>query len=533
MPASVARRGFTLDAVDIFAGFGGSSRGIHAAGAEVRCAANHNELAIDVHSTNFPETDHVVADLLDRDSDTYTDPADLPAARFLWASPSCRHHSQANSEKVYKRGPSVLDELTGEEEDPYEKSERSRATMLCPLRYAAKHQPEIVCVENVVEAIKWGEGRNGNTFKWWLREWNKLGYEYEILFLNSMFFQPCPQTRDRIYVALWRRGNRKPNLDFRPDAYCISDRCGGRHVKAVQSWRERKKTWPLPKYGKYGKQYDYRCPECTDIVHPAAWPAYSVIDWSDLGQPVLGRDKPLAPKTIERIQRGLRKFAEWPSVVLPTKANRGVDAHVSAQLRTQTSQQEFGVANAMPMPFLTEMRGGGSVKAGQHPILEPTTTVTAGGFHHGFAVNAGFTKVNGGPTDTVWHQVTDPLQTITQRDTTGFMVLPWLDQYRSDPVHVSQQMATVTTHTRHALANIEPKDVDLNDIPLENVRFRMLQPDTELKQAMGFEDEFILKGTKRAKTAGLGNAVTPPVADWITRQLVDSLDSAIDYPEAA
>jgi site-specific DNA-cytosine methylase len=54
-------------------------------------------------------------------------------------------------------------------------------------------------------------------------------------------------------------------------------------------------------------------------------------------------------------------------------------------------------------------------------------------------------------------------------------------------------------------------------------RFRMLEPHPELRRAMAFDDDYILLGNKTEMTAGLGNAVTPPVATWITGRCLDTL----------
>jgi DNA (cytosine-5)-methyltransferase 1 len=325
-------------------------------------------------------------------------------------------------------------------------------------------------------------------------------------------------------------------------------------VSAIQTWKPRKPSWPLERWGKYRQQYTYTCSVCRHEVDPLAFPAYTAIDWSDLG-PTLGeRLKPLAPKTIDRIRRGLEKFKDWPAVVIPAAGNtferegQTRAKHVGMPLFTQTGTAQHGLAS---MPFLVEMRGGGSVRAGQHPVVEPMHTVTAGGMHHGFvttmvgthdaALNqnrmldvplttvtsrghhglvtdaftmpishaggdrvrhisdplatitgsremymAAFAKFNGGPADTAWHPVSDPLNTVTQRDSTGLM---------------------------------SGQEVDL-----DAVHFRMLHPEPELQRAMAFNDDYQLLGTKTQKTMGLGNAVTPPVADWLTEQVLRTLD---------
>lgn len=554
MTALIDRPGSTVDAIDLFCGFGGSSQGIHAAGADVKVAANHDQMAIDCHAANYPNVDHWRADIGDPDAADYVDPAKLPPARFMWASPSCKFHSPANAAKLYRRGPqSMLWDDDDFDEAAYANSERSRVTMVCPLRYAAKRKPELVVVENVIEAAKWGPGRDGSTFRWWLHEWEKIGYEYECLFLNSGFFPPCPQSRDRMYVVFWRKGNERPDLDYRPVALCESQRCGGKIVQAVQSWKERRASWPLPRWGRYGNQYVYACPECNADVMPVQWPAYTAINWENLGQTIGERAKPLAEATEDRIRRGLAKFRGGPPIVIPAKAVWGTDRNVLEQFSTQTTQQDkalvtdgcllpaaghtyerpgqtraraltspmftqhgtlsFGFAHT---PFMTEMRGGGSKVSGQHPVTDPA--------HHGLASPAVWTKFNGSPGDTAWHGVGEPFGTITGRDATGLVVLPWVDQYRSDPVAVTEQLATVMSHVRHALASVEHEPLGkITKKDLQQVRFRMLEPDPELRRTMAFDDDYVLIGNKTQMTSGLGNAVTPPVASWITGRCLDTL----------
>src|SRR5829696_2734964 len=350
MVAAISHRGTVVDALDCYCGFGGSAQGIQAAGAEIRAAANHNQLAIECHEKNFPNVPHYRADLVDPDSADYMDPADLPAARFAWFSPGCTHHSPANAKKLYQRGrqTTLFDEDF--DEAAYANSERSRVTMSCVLRYADKHKPEIIVVENVVEVTLWGPARDGSTFAWWKRTLENIGYEIEPLFLNSQFFPPCPQSRDRIYIVCWRKGNSKPDLDYRPIAYCTSNRCGGRHISAVQTWKRPTKAWPLRKWGKYKRQYFYTCPHCNNQVEPAAYPAYTAINWRNLG-PTLGERaelgmKQLAAPTVERIKRALAKFGAAPPMVIPAKSVWGTDRPVTEPFTTQTTQQDKALVSA-------------------------------------------------------------------------------------------------------------------------------------------------------------------------------------------
>jgi DNA (cytosine-5)-methyltransferase 1 len=657
MSAIVRRAGATVDAIDVFCGFGGSSQGIHKAGADVRVAANHNQLAIECHAANFPDVDHWRADLVDSESGDYVDAADLPPARFAWFSPGCTHHSPANAQKLYERGRQAgLFDEEDFDQAAFARSERSRVTMSCVLRYVERNRPELLVVENVCEVAFWGPGRDGTTFAWWKRTLENLDYEVECCFFNSQFFPPCPQSRDRIYIVAWRRGNRRPDLDYRPIAYCDSGRCGGRIGEAVQSWKRPKKTWPLPRWGKYGIQYVYRCSACGTEVEPAAWPAFTSINWKNLGPMLCEREslgmKMLAPNTVARVRRAVAKFGAAPPVVMPAKSVWGTERPVGIPFGAQTTQQDkalvvpigaWGTAhptdapfavqttlqdkalvsasvvplrtNNLPlsvmeptnpltcsgggghtlvtalvpqrnnnapisvceqlnslathgdqslvsvvvpaagntyesgeyvrarhpsetlftqhtsqafgfatMPVLIEMRGGGSVESGQHPVTEPAHTVTAGGLHHGLTTPCLFAKFNGGPNDTAWHATTDPLNTVTAADTHGLVFLPGVEQVVSDPITITRQFAALMAHLRKSVAETQPLPLEaVTEEMLMRARFRMLEPDPELRRAMAFADSYVLLGNKTEMTAGLGNAVTPPVAEWITERCLATL----------
>lgn len=561
---------------------------------------------------------------------------------------NCTHHSSANAKKVYERGlQQAMWEDPDWDEQEFVNSERSRVTMSCVLRYTERHHPEIVCVENVLEVTMWGPGKDGSTFKWWMSELRKIGYEVKCLFLNSMFFAPCPQSRDRLYIVAWRKGNRAPDLDYRPAAFCVSDACGGRMVEAIQTWKPATAAWRgMEAWGKYLSQYRYTCGRCRAPVHPASWMALSALDLSDLG-PKLGERKELpAQNTMERIHRAVRKFWNASPVLLPapglagqvetahsahaasvnggseeryaanrskllsdalpaltrrnataivtlaglpmrsgrdrstvlagghggtggagalvalmpnrtnnqghhageatapvlTSATQGVIVaaagntydragdggyvrarQVGEALFSQTQTLEFGLAS---VPVL---RGNAVANPEERHVAGQTGTLTASGGHHAL-VTASFGKINGGPADTAWRGVWESLQTVTQRDTHGLVLLPrelWIDQWHSDPVSWSEQLAVVTTHMRHSLASIEPFEGEITDEMLMEVRFRMLKPDPELRRASAFPDDFDFMDANRSQiTAGLGAAVTPPPATWIIERCLATLRTA-------
>lgn len=341
-PASRRRR-FAHDdlvAVDLFSGFGGLTRGIERAGFTTIMAANHNRYKVEVHEANHPTAEHWIADLVDPDSADYHSARDLPAADLLVAGVSCVNHSQANTQKAYAQRMSLFDLDDPEFEERVTRSERDRATANCVLHYADSHHPRMILVECTTELQSWGPaipGRakvgDGSTYRWWLKQFTNLGYRYRVLYLNAMFFG-VPQSRDRLYIAFWDEKLPTPDLEHRPESWC--GRCG-QVVQAVWTWRT-----GVPPTGsvRYGKQYDYRCPSCRTVVLPPTTPSLVALDLTDLGTRIGDRKKPLAAATMARAERCRQRFAEFPAILMPAKANYGSERHPWQPMATQTSQQE-------------------------------------------------------------------------------------------------------------------------------------------------------------------------------------------------
>lgn len=439
-----------LSVTDMFCGAGGSSIGVVAAGAELKLAMNHWKQAIDTHNENFPLAEHVLGDI------RTADPRRFPSTDVLIASPECTAHTLA---KGRQRKHMHQQDLFGKSAfDPSE--ERSRATMWDVPRFAEHHRYAIVIVENVVDACLYWE-----PFDAWLLAMASLGYDHELVFLNSMFAHPTPQSRDRLYIVFWRRGNRKPDLTFSPAAWCAT--CL-RNVEGIQAWKN-----PARRRGKYGprNQYVYTCPTCREIVQPYYYAAANAIDWAIQGERIGDRKRPLKPKTMERIQYGLNKYARQPITMrydgekirpitdeFPTFTSRDTTAFVMGldhggergrvypideALPTQTGQQDKAIVLPFLMgmhgayytyrdmgetiptqvatgsttamvcpPFIAEMRG--QSKTGE--ITEPLSTLTAGGGHHGLLVPAGGTWNNAPvPTD-------GPFPTQTTREMYGLLL---------------------------------------------------------------------------------------------------------------
>lgn len=366
----IAWNGLTV--TDLFCGAGGSSSGLAAAGFKIVIAANHWAQAIESHQVNHPETDHSNADI------SQVNPGYFPRTDILWASPECTNHSVAKGVKRQRAEDAMLFEVDGTQPLPDEAANRSRATMWDVPRFAEHHRYRAIIIENVVDAAKWVP------FPAWLMTMELLGYEHEQVWLNSMHAQafglPAPQSRDRMYVVFWRKGERKPNLAkwTRPQAFCEMHGI----VQAVQAFKKDER------WGRYRAQYVYRCPrvECRNaIVEPAWLPASSAIDWSIPGERIGDKKKPLAEKTRARIERGIERY--WKPLVVAAAGNTYDSVSgkpgpylrawpTDEALRTQNGTAEYGVA--VP-PLITDgIHGGGTVQSANVPMLTQTTAQTKG-----------------------------------------------------------------------------------------------------------------------------------------------------------
>ena len=297
----------TLTLTDFFCGAGGSSTGaIAVPGVEVKVAANHWGLAVEVHNANHQNALHVQADI------SQYDPWLIPRTDIAWLSPSCTNHSVAQGKP--RREIDAQPDLFGEVL-PDAAAERSRATMWDVVRYSEHHRYRAVIVENVLEVMKW------EPYRAWLLAMDSLGYAHEVLSINSMHAQhaglPAPQSRDRFYAVFWRRGDRAPDLDAiqRPQAWC--PRCE-RVVESRKSWKNGRTA------GRYRAQYVFVCstPRCGAFVEPGWLPAASAIDWTIPGQRIGDRTKPLAEKTRARIAAGIARYWRDPFVMDNNHTNR-------------------------------------------------------------------------------------------------------------------------------------------------------------------------------------------------------------------
>jgi DNA (cytosine-5)-methyltransferase 1 len=478
----------SLTMTDMFCGAGGSSTGATMLdGISVKTALNHWDKALESHNANHPDTVHVQADIKE------TDPRYIATSDILWASPECTNHSVAKGRKRVTNQADLFGDTL-----PDEAADRSRATMWDVPRFAEVHRYRAIITENVVDAAKW------IMFDAWLMAMKSLGYEHRIQYLNSMHAQhgglPAPQSRDRMYVLFWLKGNQAPDVEkyFRPKAYCGS--CD-EIVDAMQVFKK------AEQWGRYRAQYVYRCPKvaCKNAVVEPGWlPASHAIDWSLRGERIGDRKRPLAPKTVARIMAGLAKYGKEPvsidsvrgsqilsavnkepfqtqttaytrSLLVPVEGREGKQAQAAGEpMRTQTTRNETGLLTSPRDHMLMEYYGNGQM----HPTSKAIPTITT---HDRFAMITTLRGTNA-PKD-----VGQPL-----------------DTFAANGLH-------------HGLAEWKVPDVD-------DCEFRMLEPH-EIKAGMAFPKEYIMLGNKREQVKMAGNAVTPPAARDLVACMAETLQA--------
>jgi DNA (cytosine-5)-methyltransferase 1 len=301
-------------------------------------------------------------------------------------------------------------------------------------------------------------------------------------------------------VVAWRKGDRAPDIPkwTRPPAWC--PRCE-KTVRAVQAWKR-----PDRPRGRYGQQYVYRCPnlDCRgQQVFPDVLPAAVAIDWTLPGERIGDRARPLAPKTLARIEAGLRRYAQ--PLLAPAGGTWNDDTRpITEPFRTRTTRD----TEALVVP----LRNNGVARPA---ATSPAPTVAAAGNHHALVMRNHTARGDQGQMCT---PVTEPLRTILAHGPRPSLIrwdhllVPYYGNSAARPV--GEPMGTVTTVDRNALVGPE--------VAVEDCAFRMLEPH-EIQAAMAFPPGYVVLGNKRERVRQLGNAVTPPAA----RDLIAAVTEAI------
>ena len=525
-----------ITVTDQFCGAGGSSQGVrkvsnkNGGGLEVKLALNHWQLAIDTHNTNFPDTMHDCTDV------SASDPRRYPSTDILITSPECTNHSLAKGVKIAKK---QIQMFTEGKLDPA--AERSRATMWDVCRFAEFHNYNIIIVENVVDARMWV------MFDSWLMAMHALGYNHKCVYINSMHCHPTPQSRDRMYVVFWKKGNKAPNLNFTPKAHCT--KCNA-DISAVQCFKPNQKT------NKYKTGYIYSCPVHGTEVEPYYYAAFNIIDWSDIGTRIGDRDKlgkrELSPNTIKRIEFGLKKFGGENFIFHNAYSNeaRGIWRELDKPAFTQTTLS----SQALALPFIVDDKQSTGVGFRTRSVSKPLNTVHTDprvklvvppfiikGEH---TLKEGYVKnvFEASQTQTVRQsmgivtppmlielnrtgkakRLTEPNSTFTagvvnQSIVTNESWNSFISYYygKHQASNMTDPIGTASTKERHQLITYKSPKID-------DCFYRMIKP-AEVKLAMAFEGDYVVLGSGKDQVKQLGNAVTPPAMEWLVERCIESL----------
>lgn len=348
--------------IDCFAGGGGASVGIEMAlGRPVDIAINHDPQAIRIHQTNHPQTLHLTEDIFKVDLEKYV--AGRHVA-LMWASPDCTSHSKAKGGQPRKKGLRIL---------PW-----------AVYKHAKKILPDVIIMENVEEIQQWGPldengrpipERKGEEYNCFILAMKSIGYVFASRELVAADYG-APTTRKRWYAI------------FRRDGKSI--------------------IWPESTHNKSG----------TDGKEK--WvPVSAVLNFSDFGNSIFGRKKPLAENTMRRTARGMEKF----------------------------------VFNN-PEPFVIQVNHSGSFRG--QSVREPLPTITQ---KHGFGVTTPYIMQIGqtGFTTDRNRSATEPLSTVVTKNE-HCVISPYLIQYHSETTknsvrgqNVKEPLQTIDTSNRYGL----------------------------------------------------------------------------------
>ena len=346
--------------VDFFCGGGGAGTGLEMGlGRAVTVAKNHSPAAISMHTVNHPHAKHFTTDVFDGDPNTECGGR---AVGWFHMSPDCTHHSQAAGGQPRKR--------------------EIRNLSWIGLKWAGMKQPRVISLENVKQILQWGPlvAKRCKSTGRVIKLGGAIAEPSEVVPVSEQFLVPDPKRRGQTwavfvaelqrlgYVVEWRVIKA---CDFgaptsRERLFMIA-RCDGQPI-----------VWPKPTHAKSpakGQQKWRTAAEC--------------IDWSIPSKSIFGRKKDLAPATLRRVAKGMRKFvldAANPFIV--PIANWSGESVQSADepLRTVTSYPKGG-AFSVVSPTLVQT--GYGERAGQAPRVpgldQPLGTVVAGGVKHAIA----------------------------------------------------------------------------------------------------------------------------------------------------
>lgn len=318
--------------VDNFAGGGGASTGIElATGYSVDIAINHDPEAIKMHRANHPNTKHYCENVWAVDP---VKACNGHPVGLAWFSPDCKHFSKAKGGK------------------PKDKNIRGLAWVA--LRWAGLVRPRVIMLENVEEFKTWGplnrrhhpiRAKQGKTFERFVQQLRELGYEVEFRELIAADYG-APTMRKRFFMIA---------------------RCDGKPI-----------VWPEPTHGPADSE------EVKEGLRKPYVGAYTQLDFSlpcpsifDTAEEIkkkygIRAVRPLAPKTMDRIARGLKKFVLDNPEPFIIQCNHGGERRpndIREPMPTITGNHGYGIVE----PYMVQCKYNNEAQDVQKPIGTLTT----------------------------------------------------------------------------------------------------------------------------------------------------------------
>lgn len=398
--------------IDLFCGAGGTSTGVENARyedeqcAKVVACVNHDANAIASHAANHPDALHFTEDIrtlelsplvahVERMKKIYPD-----ALVVLWASLECTNFSKAKGGQ------------------PRDADSRTLAEHL--FRYIEAIDPDYIQIENVEEFMSWGDmdekghpisKDKGRCYEKWKRNVRKYGYDFDWRILNAADYGAYT-TRKRFFGIFAKRG-----LPI---------------------------VFPEPTHCKYGKSDMFGRLE--------KWkPVKEVLDFSDEGESIFCRKKPLAEKTLERIYAGLIKFVAGGKEAFIVKYNsmsrtgKYQAPSVDEPCPVVATQGRLALAK---VNFLSKQFSG-QPDSKNISVEGPAGTITCKD-HHAF-VSAYYGNGHN-------HSVELPAPTVTTKDRLALVNSVFIDnQYGTGkPTSINQPVGTVTTVPKFNMVSCKP-----------------------------------------------------------------------------
>jgi DNA (cytosine-5)-methyltransferase 1 len=408
--------------VDLFCGAGGTTTGFAMAElegnkiAKVIACVNHDHKAIISHWKNHPEVKHFEEDIRTLDLTELIEVVKFQRALYpnakliLWASLECTNFSKAKGGQ------------------PRDADSRTLADHL--ERYILALNPDYVQIENVVEFMSWGplddngkpvSRKNGSDWMRWRKEICAMGYIDEWKELNSANFGAYT-SRNRLFGCFAKDDN----------VIC----------------------WPEPTHAKVPSKQSMH----GDLKK---WmPVKDVLNFSDEGESIFTRKKPLSDKTLERIYAGLIKYIAKGDTSFISKYYSGKPAskNISVDGPAGTIKTVDGQALVQPICLL---KYDSTDKTGKHypPSLEnPCPVVIAQGrlglIQGEFLVDMQWSTRNGTPAKSV----EDPCNTLLASASPPYLVQPeFITNYYNNGFNSSVNDPCPTLRTKAGQAFVQPK----------------------------------------------------------------------------